>query len=343
MSHSTEFSHNLLSWFDRHGRQNLPWQCSSDPYSVWVSEIMLQQTQVSTVIPYYKKFMALFPTLEDLANASLDEILHLWTGLGYYARARNLHKTALLIINELGGLFPSNQEDLMQLPGVGRSTAGAIAAISFHQQAAILDGNVKRVISRCFAVPGWPGKKSVMDRLWQLAESNTPTERVADYTQAIMDLGATICKKNSPDCDLCPIQKSCLALQTSTINQYPGKKPKTTRPTRNTYMLIIRNTQGAILLERRANDGLWGGLFSFPECQKDELSSHLDELPGRTQQLSPFMHRFTHFDLLIQPILIELKGPIKVFQHTETYWVRQLGEDKIGLTKPATQLLAGLL
>ena len=343
MSYSTKFSKDLLTWFDRHGRLNLPWQRSSDPYPVWVSEIMLQQTQVSTVIPFFEKFMATFPHLEDLANASLDEVLHLWTGLGYYARARNLHKTAQWIVNDQQGIFPSNQESLMQLPGIGRSTAGAIAAISFHQQAAILDGNVKRVLSRCFAVPGWPGKKTVTDQLWQLAEVNTPSERVADYTQAIMDLGATICKKASPACDSCPFQKSCIALQTATIDQYPGRKPKTARPTRSTCMLIIRNTKGAILLQRRTNEGLWGGLFSFPECREDELSAQLSALPGSTNYLAPFKHSFTHYDLLIQPILIELQGPIRQSQESETCWVSQFGKDKIGLTKPATQLLANLL
>lgn len=343
MSDPATFALNLLTWFDSHGRQNLPWQHSSDPYPVWISEIMLQQTQVSTVMPFYEKFMAAFPCLEDLANASLDEVLHLWTGLGYYARARNLHKTAQFIVNDLQGIFPSNQESLMQLPGIGRSTAGAIAAISFHQQAAILDGNVKRVISRCFAIPGWPGKKTVTDQLWQLAEVNTPIERVADYTQAIMDLGATICKKTSPECDSCPFQKSCIALQTATIDLYPGKKPKTAKPSRSTCMLIIRNTKGAILLERRPNEGLWGGLFSFPECREDQLSAHLSALTGSKNHLAPFKHSFTHYDLLIQPILIELVGPITQFQESETCWVSQFGKDKIGLTRPATQLLASLL
>jgi len=343
MSDPSTFAVNLLSWFDLHGRKNLPWQYSSDPYPVWISEIMLQQTQVSTVIPFYEKFMATFPCLEDLANASLDEVLHLWTGLGYYARARNLHKTAQFIVNDLHGVFPSTQESLMQLPGIGRSTAGAIAAISFHQQAAILDGNVKRVLSRYFAISGWPGEKTVTDQLWQLAEAHTPIERVADYTQAIMDLGATLCNKSAPKCDICPFQKSCIALQTSTIELYPGKKPKTVRPTRSTCMLIIRNTRGAILLQRRSNEGLWGGLFSFPECSEEELSAQLSLLTGSTSHLAPFKHSFTHYDLLIQPVLIELEEPMTPFQESETCWVSRFGEEKIGLTKPATQLLASLL
>jgi len=343
MSHLPDFANNLLSWFDQHGRKNLPWQQSTEPYPVWVSEVMLQQTQVATVIPFYEKFMLAFPDPKALARASLDEVLHRWTGLGYYARARNLHKTANIIINDLSGVFPSDQAGLMRLPGIGRSTAGAIAAICFNHQSAILDGNVKRVLARCFAVSGWPGKKSVSDRLWAIAEANTPINRVANYTQAIMDLGATLCNKSLPDCHKCPLQQSCIAFQTTTINEFPGKKPATTRPTRSTCMLILRNTNGAIMLERRALNGLWGGLFSFPECARNELPDHLENIPGTVTWLPSFKHGFTHFDLDIQPILVQLNGPFKQFEESQTRWVSSLQENKIGMTGPVTRLLAGLL
>ena len=265
-----EFGKKLLQWFDKHGRTNLPWQQNISPYRVWVSEIMLQQTQVTTVIPYFERFMEYFPTVTALAAANIDEVLHLWTGLGYYARARHLHKTAKFIQQAYvakGKMnFPNDIEQLQSLPGIGRSTAGAISSIAFKQPAPILDGNVKRVFTRLFAIEGWPGTPEVNTKLWKIAEEFTPQKRVADYTQAIMDLGATLCTRSQPQCHRCPFETTCLAHQQQRETAFPTSKGvKKSLPIKEVMLLILTNPQGEVLLERRPPAGIWGGLWSFPE------------------------------------------------------------------------------
>ncbi|MGB1141418.1 MAG: A/G-specific adenine glycosylase, partial [Halioglobus sp.] len=260
-----EFADRVLAWFDTHGRHDLPWQYDTTAYRVWVSEIMLQQTQVKTVIPYFERFMAAFPDVDALAGAPEDEVLHLWTGLGYYARARNLHRAAKQVAFELGGTFPDSIEGLQALPGVGRSTAGAIASIALAQRASILDGNVKRVLARLHRVAGWPGQSAVHNQLWDIAEHYTPTARCADYTQAMMDLGATLCTRSKPACALCPMANDCEANAAGDQTDYPGKKPKKALPVRATHFLVLRNRDGDIWLEKRPAEGIWGGLWCFPE------------------------------------------------------------------------------
>ena len=341
-----DFAERLLSWFDQHGRKDLPWQQDISPYRVWVSEIMLQQTQVKTVIPYFQRFMETFPTVADLAAATEDEVLHLWTGLGYYARARNLHKAAKKVVAEYNGEFPTTQHELESLSGIGRSTAGAIRAIAFKQQAAILDGNVKRVLARCFAVAGWPGENAVADELWGITEQLTPGHRTADYTQAIMDLGATLCTRSRPGCVMCPFQEDCKALKTGKVSDLPGKKPKKALPVKDTMMLVITNSTREVLLQRRPSSGLWGGLWSFPETDKAKLTDTLSNLLGEVPAFAKgetFRHSFTHYHLDITPVFVQLATELdSVMEPGQQEWVPVDGSQQIGLTRPVTRILETL-
>lgn len=336
------FSQQLLAWFDQHGRKDLPWQQNVSSYRVWVSEIMLQQTQVATVIPYFERFMKRFPTVDLLAKASIDEVLHQWTGLGYYARGRNLHAAAKIVITEHAGELPHTVSELESLPGIGRSTAGAIIAICTGQQAAILDGNVKRVLARCFAIEGWPGSSSTLNALWQKTEELTPAVRVADYTQAIMDLGAMVCKR-TPECDACPLYADCKARLGNTIERYPGKKPNKVLPIRQTTMLVIER-EGDLLLERRPAAGLWGGLWSFPEAAdienflKDRGLTCLE-----TTELPPFRHTFSHFHLDITPLRVTaIEDAGRVEENGSYCWYDRSNPAEIGLTKPVSKILKNL-
>lgn len=329
----------VLDWFDIYGRKDLPWQKQLLPYPVWISEIMLQQTQVTTVIPYFKRFIERFPTVRDLAEANLDDVLALWTGLGYYARARNLHKTAMMIMQDWAGVMPTRQSDLMTLPGIGRSTAAAIAAICHGEAVAILDGNVKRVIARHFAVGGWPGQSSTLRALWIHAEAQTPNKRIADYTQAMMDLGATVCTARHPACHACPIRSSCSARKTARIDEYPGKKPKKVKPKKSTAMLIVRTRGGDIRLVQRPAQGIWGGLFSFPECPLDELETKLPSSAVSVIKLPAFKHQFTHFELTIQPVLIDIKRRQDVPKVPNGTWLGSNQQPGFGLSRPAEQLI----
>lgn len=341
---TTDFAKRLLDWFDVHGRKDLPWQQDISPYRVWVSEIMLQQTQVATVIPYYERFMQRFPSVDLLAAAKSDEVLHLWTGLGYYARARNLHACAQRIMQAHNGEFPMDVEQLEMLPGIGRSTAGAIKAICSNQRAAILDGNVKRVLARCFAVAGWPGTSATQKALWVIAEELTPTDRVADYTQAIMDLGAMVCTRSSPDCNACPFSDDCRARISDTISEYPGKKPKKTLPVRRTTMLIVRQKNAEVLLQKRPDSGLWGGLWSFPETEDLDHFLDMQQLTAiQIESLTPFRHTFTHFHLQISPMLITIEDPpAAIAEDKGVCWYNPDAPIAIGLTKPVTKLLGVL-
>lgn len=335
------FADKLLIWFDQFGRKNLPWQKKITPYSIWVSEIMLQQTQVATVTPYFERFMEVFPSVDLLAAANEDEVLHQWTGLGYYARGRNLHKTARRLMSDFNGEFPLSVEELMTLPGIGRSTAGAIVAICSNQHAVILDGNVKRVLARYFTIPGWPGETKVVNQLWEKATSLTPQARVADYTQAIMDLGATLCSRSHPNCESCPLVSECAAHLTGEIKKYPGKKPKKVLPTKKTSMLVIENDQGEILLEKRPSSGLWGGLWSFPETKAvDDYMDSLNVTIFDTDKLPAFRHSFTHFHLQITPIHIRIGQVLTVMEDDRRCWYSTQAPLEIGLTRPVTRILS---
>lgn len=342
------FSHRLLNWFDQHGRHDLPWQTDRNPYRVWVSEIMLQQTQVVTVIPYFERFMDRLPDIQQLAEAKLDDVLHLWTGLGYYARGRNLHKAAQIIVSNHNGQFPEVIEDVLALPGIGPSTAGAILAQSLGQRHAILDGNVKRVLTRLHAIEGWPGQKAIEDRLWQLAEHYTPETRLADYTQAIMDLGATLCTRSKPRCEACPVSELCQARQHNTTHQYPSPKPKKTLPVRQTRMLLLQDLQGQFLLQQRPPSGIWGGLWSFPECPLDAdinkwCAQQLGLVVGPLQTADIKRHTFSHFHLDIHPIHAKLKDHTDhVMDAAATLWYNTRQPDALGLPGPVKQMLEQL-
>ena len=276
------FADAVIDWFETHGRHDLPWQADPSPYRVWVSEIMLQQTRVATVIPYFNRFMQRFPDVNALAAADIDQVLHLWTGLGYYARARNLHKAARTIVEEHDGKFPGTVRELERLSGIGRSTAGAILALAHDRRAPILDGNVKRVLARCFAVDGYPGNSKTRAELWALAEELTPSGRIAAYTQGMMDLGATMCTRAIPDCPLCPLQGRCLARKRGEIERFPGKKPARTLPVRSVTMFIFQDREGRVLLERRPPNGIWGSLYSLPQYETNNGNDGTPTTDGTT-------------------------------------------------------------
>ena len=335
---------DLLRWFDQHGRKDLPWQHNPTPYPVWVSEIMLQQTQVATVIPYYRRFMQRFPTVLALAEGPLDDVLHLWSGLGYYARARNLHRAAVQVRDRYGGAFPTDFEDVVALPGIGRSTAGAILALALGQRQPILDGNVKRVLARYHAVPGWPGRTAVANALWAHADAHTPSERVADYTQAIMDLGATVCVRSSPACERCPLIDGCAAHAADTIENYPGRKPKKVKPVRSTVMVMVHNGR-ELYLERRPSAGIWGGLWSLPEmtdaqdigtwCQNTLGVAAVEVCKGLALR-----HSFSHYDLDITPYEVRLGGTSrKVADSNDALWYSLAEPPGIGLAAPIKTLI----
>ncbi len=306
-----DFSKLVLKWFDRFGRHDLPWQKKVSAYRVWISEIMLQQTQVATAIPYFHQFLKRFPTVKSLALAKLDEVLLLWSGLGYYARARNLHKTAKLIDSKYNGRFPRTIDALSSFPGIGRSTAGAILSLGMNIPASILDGNVKRVLARYFAINEPINQQNTIKKLWLLTEKQTPKTRCADYNQAMMDIGATVCTRTKPKCALCPLQKKCEAYATNNPTQYPAKKIKTQRPAKKIHFLILQNNLGEILMEKRAETGIWGGLWSFPECEiganiETWCLKNLAMTVRLNQQLIAFTHQFSHFELEIQPLLFQV-------------------------------------
>ena len=341
------FAQRLLKWFDRHGRKDLPWQHHPTPYRVWVSEVMLQQTQVATVIPYYQRFMQHFPDVNTLANAGLDDVLALWSGLGYYSRARNLHKAAQTIRDELKGGFPDTLEEVTALPGIGRSTAGAILSLSMGQRHPILDGNVKRVLSRYHTIEGWPGKTAVLNQLWEKAEQHTPDKRISDYTQAIMDLGATLCTRSKPRCTHCPLSNDCQAYHSDSVTRYPGKKAKKTLPVKEVIMPIITNDRGEVLLEKRPPVGIWGGLWSLPECLDDKtfrqmITTSINDAGVSLARLPKLKHSFTHYHLLISPIRVQLDKclkPIGVNDEQATAWFDIGTALELGLPSPIKLLL----
>ncbi len=342
-----EFRRRLLDWYDRHGRHDLPWQTDRSPYRVWISEIMLQQTQVSTVIPYFERFVGRFPDVADLAGASMDEVLHLWSGLGYYARARNLHRAAQLVVELHDGRLPDSFDALLSLPGIGRSTAGAILALSADQRHPILDGNVKRVLCRYFAVSGWTGRRQIEKRLWALAEDLTPAERVADYTQAMMDLGATLCRRGQPDCERCPLRADCRARAEGIQSQLPTPRPKKNRPRRQTQMLLVVDADERVLLRRRDADGLWGGLWSLPELEPAAdpavwCRQQVGVTPDYIERLSPVSHGLTHFELEITPVMLRLRADSAngVMDGDGWLWYNRRSPSRVGLAAVVERLLA---
>jgi A/G-specific adenine glycosylase len=339
----------LLAWFDAHGRHDLPWQLERTPYTVWVSEIMLQQTQVGTVIPFYVRFMQRFPTIAVLAAAPLDDVLALWAGLGYYARARNLSRAARVVVAEHGGELPAEFAALHALPGIGRSTAGAILAQALGARWPILDGNVKRVLARYHAVAGWPGAPAVSNELWLHAETHTPHERVADYTQAIMDLGATLCTRARPACTVCPLARDCAAALAGTQASYPAPRPKRERAQREVAVLVVRDPDGRVLLERRPARGIWGGLYSLPELPAEDsprewCARMLGAAVVVERVLATIEHAFTHFDLDLSPRLLELAAaPSAVMDRDDWHWCRPGAKLDVGVPAPVAALLGGEL
>ncbi|WP_136474096.1 A/G-specific adenine glycosylase [Pseudomonas sp. DG56-2] len=338
-----QFSSAVLEWYDRNGRHDLPWQQGITPYRVWVSEIMLQQTQVSTVLNYFDRFMQALPTVEALAAAPEDEVLHLWTGLGYYTRARNLQKTAKIVVEHYGGEFPRDVEKLTDLPGIGLSTAGAIASISMGLRAPILDGNVKRVLARYTAQEGYPGEPKVAKVLWANAERYTPHARVNNYTQAMMDLGATLCTRSKPSCLLCPLKVGCEAHLLGQEIRYPIPKPRKELPQRRTLMPLLANGQGAILLYRRPSTGLWGGLWSLPELEQLEQLDDLADQHGLTlvtrQALDGLTHTFSHFQLAIEPWLVRVDDSRADMVEPDWLWYNLATPPRLGLAAPVKKLL----
>jgi A/G-specific adenine glycosylase len=333
----------MLPWFETHGRQNLPWQQGPTPYRVWISEVMLQQTQVETVKPYFERFVARFPDAAALAAAPQDEVLRLWSGLGYYARARNLHRGAQQVVADHGGRLPESLDELMTLPGIGRSTAGAILALAHGQRHPILDGNVKRVLARVFLVEDAPDTTNGARRLWEHAEACTPKSRVAEYTQAIMDLGATVCTRANPACDRCPLQARCGAFATGRVSKLPAPRRRAPRRLRRSHMLfVIRN--GSVLLERRPPRGIWGGLWvppEFPEAEAAEAwaASRFSSSGSTTTRLPVLRHAFTHFDLDIEPWVLEIRGAPHEVAEDGSRWLELAALHAVGLPAPVARLL----
>ena len=336
------FSRRLLAWFDVHGRKDLPWQ-KPDAYCVWISEIMLQQTQVQTVIPYYERFTRSFPDVVALADAALDEVLQHWSGLGYYARARNLHSAARIVRDDHDGVFPDSFEQVLALPGIGRSTAGAILSLAFEIRQPILDGNVKRVLARHEGIAGWPGKSTVANELWRIAEQNTPKDNIGRYTQAIMDLGATLCTRSNPRCGACPVATDCMARADDTIDEYPGRKAQKSKPLKQTTMVLAVN-RDAVYLERRPPAGIWGGLWSLPELGDDDVAAWcrrtFDNRSDSVESLDTLRHSFSHYDLDIQPVVVRVKeSSRRVADDGASIWYRIDDAPPGGIAAPVQKLI----
>lgn len=342
-----DFAALLVDWHARHGRHDLPWQRRRTAYRVWVSEIMLQQTQVATVIPYYERFMQRFPDVGTLAAAPLDDVLHLWSGLGYYARARNLHRAATRIAEQHGGRFPRSFEAVADLPGIGRSTAGAILALSRGERFPILDGNVRRVLSRHFGVEGSASDRAVLEKLWALSDECTPADHVDVYTQAVMDVGATVCLRRNPSCTNCPVSATCVARLAGRQHELPSPKPARTRRQRQVFMLAAVRADGGVLLERRPENGVWGGLWCLPEFTSAAEAAYyvgrmLRGAPTRPVPLETVEHAFTHFDLVITPLLAHCSGSAAAPDPAQTRWYRVREPAPLGLPAPIRLLLERL-
>lgn len=345
------FQRILLRWFDRYGRKDLPWQKDKTPYRIWVSEIMLQQTQVSTVISYYERFLAKFPDVGSLANADEDTIFHIWTGLGYYHRAKHLKIAAKKIFEDFNNRFPDELTELEKLPGIGRSTAGAILSIAFNKKAPILDGNVKRVLTRLHGITEWPGEKKVTESLWKLAEHYTPDKRCADYTQAIMDLGATLCTRSKPSCTTCPFEKYCVAHAKGLEKTLPQAKPRKTLPIKQASLLILQKEPHFVLLVKRPPAGVWAGLWSLPEVNgtpsaaliRKTCSSQLKLRVKSLQFGDAFRHTFTHYHLDILPVFLKIDQSTQLLMDDQQkIWYNLRKSQLIGMPAPVKLLLSKL-
>jgi len=340
------FAARVVAWQRRHGRHDLPWQGTRDPYLVWLSEIMLQQTQVSAVIPYFERFRARLPTIDALARADADEVLGLWAGLGYYSRARNLHRAARVVVETMNGEFPSDRERIEALPGVGRSTAAAIAAFAFGRREAILDGNVKRVFARHFGIDGFPGEQKVERALWEIAERELPEADVEAYAQGLMDLGATLCTRSRPDCVRCPVAASCVALRDDRVAALPAPRPKKTRPVRRTLMIVFV-AGDRVLIEQRPASGIWGGLWSFPEAA-DEAEARVvcrdrvGHLPREMIRMPEVKHGFTHFQLEIVPVLVSVGGAPRRVADAGCRWLDLRDAASAPIPVPVKKILESL-
>ncbi len=339
------FASRLLAWFAQSGRHDLPWQHPRAPYRVWLAEIMLQQTQVKTAMPYFERFVSVFPTLPALASASLDEVLAQWSGLGYYARARNLHATARLCVELHDSEVPRDYDTLVALPGIGRSTAGAILAQAWGDPFAILDGNVKRVLTRYHGIAGWPNTPAVEKQLWELARQHLPTERMADYTQAQMDFGATLCTRQNPACMLCVLKEDCVALRDGRVEELPTPRPGKPLPERSALMLLLENASGEVLLQRRPPVGIWASLWSLPEADDHEqarhwFSTHLHGDYDHAEPLTEILHSFSHYRLRMQPLLWRaLAAQERVRDNDDLRWVARGDLLSLGLPAPIRKLL----
>lgn len=344
-----EFAQRIVDWQRRFGRHDLPWQASRDPYRIWLSEVMLQQTQVRTVIPYYLRFLEHFPDVVALAGAPVERVMELWSGLGYYSRARNLHRCAQRVVSHHGGQFPDSAAALAELPGIGQSTAAAIAAFSFGERAAILDGNVKRVLCRHFGIEGWPGERSVEQSLWTIARRELPPAGgIAPYTQGLMDLGAQLCVRGRPRCGECPVASSCVARAANRQTALPAQRPARASPLREMAWLVMV-TEGLVLLERRPPVGIWGGLLSFPEASPNDPQQLADDIRARfgfdvrrATALSPVRHAFTHFRLIAHPVLIEIGPHATLAAETSAQWFDRSRAGELALPRPVRSLLEHL-
>ena len=341
---STDFAPRIVAWQRQHGRHDLPWQNTRDPYRIWVSEIMLQQTQVAAVIGYYQRFLDRFPDVQALARAAEDDVLTLWAGLGYYARARNLHRAAQTIVDELGGAFPRDHAAVCELPGVGRSTASAICAFAYGARHAILDGNVKRVLARHFGIDGFPGERRVEQRLWVLSEDLLPEQDLEPYTQGLMDLGARVCVRSSPTCAACPLSATCVALRERRMNELPAPRPARVLPQRETTMLVLRRA-GEVLLGKRPAPGVWGGLWCFPEVDaariEQESLTRFGAGVADISRLGPVEHGFTHFRLRITPILASATQAPQVAQ-PGSLWIAPADALRAAIPVPVKRILQAL-
>jgi A/G-specific adenine glycosylase len=352
------FSADLIGWQQVHGRHTLPWQNTRDAYLVWLSEIMLQQTQVSAVLGYYARFLERFPTLCDLAAAPVEDVMAQWSGLGYYTRARNLHKCAQRVVAEYDGVFPSDPVLLAELPGIGRSTAAAIAAFSSGRRAAIMDGNVKRVFARVFGIDTYPGEKKTEEAMWRRAEALLPESGIESYTQGLMDMGATLCTRSSPSCERCPMQPRCVAFKTGRTKDLPVRKPKKTVPEKHAVMLVIVDG-GRVLLEQRPPSGIWGGLLSLPElaghtaAEDDEVEPTDHDALLRAvgkfgemescERLSTVTHVFTHYKLHIAPHRITLSRRLALAAESGHTWLNAADVATAALPAPVKKLLLELV
>jgi A/G-specific adenine glycosylase len=340
------FSDRVVAWQRRHGRHDLPWQRTRDPYLIWLSEVMLQQTQVATVIPYFDRFVGRFPDVRTLAAAALDDVMAAWAGLGYYSRARNLHRCAGEVVARHGGEFPRTTAALAELPGIGRSTAAAIAAFAYGERAAILDGNVKRVFARHFGIEGHPGAMSTERAMWHLAEAQLPVAGVESYTQGLMDLGATVCVRRRPRCDDCPVSATCVARTVGRVGELPAPRPARSRPLRTATLALLVH-DGMILIERRALDGIWGGLFSVPEFDADFADAELQAAVERRfglhgaviRHFEPLRHEFSHYSFLMQPRVVRVTGAAALAESAGLAWLALHDVDAAALPAPVRRLL----